>query len=184
MNLDKLKPGWIYETLITTKRDTVNCAPFGIWHNQRGIHVKIYMGSATLENILETGFWCVNFPTDEESFYKSLFQPGEFKFDEKPAEVPAIKGMPYLLCELSEKKNQGDSYLLTGKITQGRGLEKMRLFNRASNLLLESLILFTKRKHLPEKYLLETLKENQRVMEKVAPGSRYPEMMDSLLRKI
>jgi hypothetical protein len=60
---------------------------------------------------------------------------------------------------------------------------RKELINRAKSLVLESLILATRIPHLPERKPVELLRENCRVVKKVAPGSKYEYVMQELVKK-
>jgi hypothetical protein len=60
----------------------------------------------------------------------------------------------------------------------------VKLINRAAGLFLESLILSTRAHLLPEGQTAGQLRENLRVIAKVAPGSAYAQAMRELIENL
>ena len=57
----------------------------------------------------------------------------------------------------------------------------VKLINRAEAIVMESLILATRLSYLPGQTARESLKENHRVVGKVAPGSQYEKILGKLV---
>jgi len=71
-----------------------------------------------------------------------------------------------------------------GEIVSIRTKDKINLINRAEGLVLENLALSTKLPHLPGKGIQNVIRENYRIIRKVAPGSDYEKVAESLIRTL
>ena len=170
-----LKKGWIYEAIVSTfngKRP--HAAPIGVWTQDfETLITEIYEGSNTLRNIKRVNEFAVNFVDDMTVFFKVLHGPQEINYEKsKTIHAPTVKGASVILeVRLREIRGLKNRYRLKAKIQHLQINHIPRLINRAEPLLLESLILGTKVGHLASKRIEYNLKENYRVISKVAPRS-------------
>lgn len=166
-----MRKNWIYEVIITTSlNNCINSAPMGISTSDfRTIKMNVYKASKTYKNLIRTKKFTVNFADDASVFFKSL----------KTNRIKTTNS--YLTCRVTKIKHLPEGAEIYGKIVDYNICGKTELINRANYLVIESLIRFTKipfSKSL--KSLKEDISENYRVIQKVAPRSKY----DTIMKKI
>ncbi|MFH1623372.1 MAG: DUF447 domain-containing protein [Candidatus Aenigmatarchaeota archaeon] len=181
----KIKKGWIYEAIATTSdpKSNPNAAPMGFYTDDlSSISLKIHKTCKTYENVCQTGKLVINLTDDFELMYKSLFSKQEltYKFDNN---VPILEEIDnYLILKLLEMKGNGPSdpvhSTFNFEIEKEVLLESYPLVNRANHLILETLIKAVK----PFDELTDVyLKENFRVVKKVAPESKHEKLIQKIL---
>ncbi|WP_428565236.1 MAG: DUF447 domain-containing protein [Solidesulfovibrio sp. DCME] len=195
-----LRRGWIYEVAATTLgRDGPHAAPIGV-STPDGVvlRAELYKGSATLANILENGLLGLNFPPGPALLQTALHHRDRLRFAALAPEPPAAalapeppatpRGVPFLegadaWLELRGLRTEdaGRTVRLEASPGRLRAFGPVRLVNRAEGLLLESLVLSTRLHLMPPGQGRERLKENARVVTKVAPGSELAAAMGELL---
>ncbi len=183
-----LRKNWVYETIITTSRDgRVNAAPMGIWTDDfEIISLDVYKTTVTCGNILQKGEFVINFLTDIEMFYKSIFNKSKLEF-EKAGNVDSFylkSADAFLEMRVVGIKDLGDRTRITSKIINSEIRKKPRLVNRAEYLALESLIAYSKLLSVSKRdgeFLEEKIKENYRVICKSAPESEFQKLVRKLL---
>lgn len=180
-----MRPHWIYEVVITTRgRSGPNAAPIGVWTEDGQILcAALYKGSATRENILEGREFAVNLVDDPLTLHAALHRREALAF--KPSrgiDAPVLAAAEsWLEMRLAEHREDEGKTLIRAEIAGPCPDGPAKLINRAPGLFLESLILST-RAHLSSPgQAAERLRENLRVMAKVAPGSAYVKAMQELL---
>jgi hypothetical protein len=188
--LHSLHPNWIYEVVVTARLgDTVTAGPFGLWTGDGVIlEAALFKGSSTLEAIRESRCFVVNFVDDPLDLHATLNRREELLFDTVPkgpaAGWPVLAGVPsWLAMRVVGLKDAGEKILLTAGVTDGSDAGPNRLINRAKGLFLESLVLST-RCRLLGWAAVDQLRENVRVIAKVAPGSGYETAVRELLAKV
>ena len=180
-----MQKNWIYETIVTTFCDkNPHAAPFGVWTEDFDtLNMLIYKGSRTLENIIRQREFAVNLIADMSVFHKSLFNKEEIVYENsKQINAPLLKDssatVELKLKRIEEKENK---FHINGEVVDIQTGNKVRLINRAENLVLESLILATRIPYLNKRRTEEDLMENYRVIRKVAPCSEYRKIMEKIL---
>ncbi|MGE4195255.1 MAG: DUF447 domain-containing protein [Pseudodesulfovibrio sp.] len=188
--LHSLRPGWIYEVVVTARLgEQVTAGPFGIWTNDGAtLEAALFKGSSTLEAIRESGCLVVNFVDDPLDLHAALNRRDELVFDAVPdGEAqgwPLLAGAPsWLALRVGGLEDAGKKMLLTAEIVDASEAGPGTLINRAKGLFLESLILST-RCRLLGWAAVDQLRENVRVIAKVAPGSDYETAVRELLAKV
>lgn len=180
-----MKINWLYEIVISSySGQNPNVAPFGMrTKDHKNITIEMYKGSATLKNILETGEFAVNVVDDPVIFYNALYCKKKIHFTgAKMLTVPVIVDSPASIeVRLQATEERDNSYILEAEVVHIDFRKKSELTNRAKSLALESLILSTRKALFPEKEMERMLRENYRVVKKVAPESEYEKMMHDLL---
>lgn len=179
-----MNKGWIYEVIISTYSENgPHSAPIGVWTDDYAtLRMEIFKSTRTVTNILNTREFVVNLISDLAIFYESLFDKAKIEYH-KSTEVnaPVIKEAPsameFRLSHIDEKEQ---TFRLESIPVHVQGQDAISLINRAAALTLESLVLATKRPHLPKLRTDEILRENYRVVKKVAPGSRHERIMGML----
>jgi uncharacterized protein len=183
-----LRPGWIYETLVSTFGPRgPHAAPVGVWADGAdALSMDLYDGSHTLATILHEGEFAANFPADVSMLFAALRSPQDLAFVQAPGRhAPHVEGCTASV-ELSLKSATPDAQTVRVVGTVERVLchGTPRLINRAEGLLLESLVLFTRIELLEASRVLTALTENLRVVRKVAPGSGYQTALEALRREL
>lgn len=185
--LEKLgmKKRWIYEVIVTTfQNKDPHSAPMGVWtENFSELNMNIYKESMTLGNILSQKEFAANFVSDISIFYNALFAKNEVDYiNSKQIHAPAIKNASAVVAlklkEISEKKNR---FQIQAHVVNVRIIGDLKLINRAESLVLESLILATRIPFFDPEEIKTVLKENFRVIQKVAPGSKFQNIMEKIL---
>ena len=122
---------------------------------------------------------------DTEIFYHALFAGEKIKYG--PAEkidAPVLIDSPASIeAKVISVTPKAQRMVIEAEIVHIQNRIKCDLTNRAQSLLLESLIVATRIPHLPEGKPGKLLRENYRVIKKVAPGSKYEDIMRELLNK-
>jgi len=169
-----MKKNWIYEVIVTSGKNFINAAPMGIsTRNFRTIKMKTYKTSQTYENLIKSRKFIVNFTDDVGIFFKSL-KTRRIKLSDS-----------YLKCMVTKIKYLPDGAEICGKIVDYNIKEEIELINRANYLVVESLIKLTKIPILKDsKSQKEDILENYRVVRKVAPKSKYENMMKKIISEI
>ena len=186
-----LRPGWIYEVAATTLGPGgPHAAPIGV-STPDGLLLRaaLYKGSATLANILENGVLGLNFPPGAALLQTALHHRDRLRYAAlEPETAAAPRAVPFLSeadawLELRDLRTEdtGPTVRLEASPGRFRAFGPVRLINRAEGLLLESLVLSTRLHLLPPGRGREILKENARVITKVAPGSEQAAAMGDLL---
>jgi hypothetical protein len=180
-----LKEEWLYEVIISSYDHQVpHAAPFGMRvKNFETITLEIFKGSNTLKNILASKEFALNAVADPAIIYNALYSKEKIHFDSAeminaPVLSHSSSSVEVKLKTIVEKKNR---FLLEAEVVHITIRNDGEFTNRAKNIMLESLIVSTRKNLLPKKKLESLLKENYRVIKKVAPGSSYESLMHSLL---
>jgi hypothetical protein len=181
-----LKKDWIYEVIVSTYCDNnrPNSAPMGVWTNNfHTLILEIYKNSKTLENIMRVGEFAVNLVSDVAIFYEALFNKARIAYENSPRiNAPVIKNVPSVLeLRLKDMTEKENSFRIESAPSHIQIEGTVKLINRARPLVLESLILATRSSYLPAPMVRETLKENCRIIRKVAPGSKYDDIIGKLV---
>jgi hypothetical protein len=180
-----MKKNWLYEIVVSSySGQTPNVAPFGVkTKDYKNLTIEMYKGSATLKNILEAGEFAVNVVDDPVIFYNALYCKGKMHFNgAEMIKAPVIVDSPASIeVRLKKTEEREKSYILKAEVIHINFRQKSQLTNRAKSLALESLILSTRKNLFPEKEMERMLRENYRVVKKVAPESEYEKMMHDLL---
>jgi hypothetical protein len=183
-----LKQGWVYETIISTgPYHSPHAAPIGIWTDDfMTFKSNLFKGSKTLENVLQYRNYAVNFPLDARSFYTALFEKDQIAYlRSRKIDAPVIDRSSACL-ELTVKgiEEKEKSFVIEGDVAHFQIGDDTCLFNRARSLVMESLVIATRISHLTPAVAEARLKENLRVIRKVAPDSDFQSMVESLHKKL
>ena len=182
-----VEKNWIYEVLLSSYFNGVpHVAPFGVrTTDYTCVTLDMYEGSRSLRNILAVKEFALNTVQDTEIFYHALFAGGKIKYG--PAEkidAPVLMDSPASMeAKVVSVTPKAQRVVIEAEIVHIQNRRKCDLTNRAQSLLLESLIVATRIPHLPEGKPGKLLRENYRVIKKVAPGSKYEDTMRKLLHK-
>jgi hypothetical protein len=183
-----MQPGWIYEVVASTRGERgPHAAPIGILTpDGERLKAELYQGSTTLANIGRHGVFGINLVHDPVMLHKALHHRDRLRFTtdgQAPgATTPFLEGADaWLELEACLKPGQENTVIMEAGLARCRQLGPVSLINRAKGLLLESLVLSTRRHILPVERVRDQLLENARVIAKVAPGSSYAEAVGELL---
>jgi hypothetical protein len=180
-----MKKNWIYEVIVSTfcVRGP-HAAPMGIWSEDLDtLNMAIYKDSKTLENIIKEGEFIVNFVDDIKIFYGSLFNKGKIAFKQaRQINAPVIKDSSAIIeCKVKHIEKMENRFHISAEIAGIRIWDEIKLINRAEGLAIESLILATRLPHFTGRRNEDALKENFRIIGKVAPGSTYEHIMEKVM---
>lgn len=183
-----MRKGWIYEVIVSTYRDgKPHSAPMGIWTDDfAALNLAIYSGSGTLKNIMELKCLAVNLVADVSVYFNSLFDRARIAYrDSLNIDAPVLLNASAVIeARLNKAENKGNRFHLECTPVNIEAIEPVRLINRAEAIVIESLILATRLPHLAGQKVREALKENYRIVRKVAPGSQYEELMNKLVETL
>lgn len=183
-----VKKNWTYETIITCFNDDIpHAAPFGIKSpDMKTIQIEMYKGSHTLAIILNTKEFVINLANDPAYYFYSLYERDKIRFSEaKNVKAPFITECPaFLEARMRASIGKIKSYIIEAEIIKINIKNIPRLFNRAEALVIESLITATRIGYYPDGKAEEILKENYRVVKKVAPDSSFLDIMDRLFNEM
>ena len=177
---------WLYETLVTTVKGTqAHVAPFGVRIlDDTRLCLDMFKGTRSLDSILETGEFAVHPVNDPAWFYRALHDQDSFEFVQAhEISVPVVAGLPAVIeARNLGVQDRGKTVRITAKsvhIQSGRPV--VTPFNRAEGLVIESLILSTRKALIPHDIFKKTMHENFRVIRKVAPNSEFQATMEQLI---
>jgi hypothetical protein len=180
-----MKKNWIYEVIVSTfYAGTPHAAPMGIWSEDFDtLNMAIYKDSKTLENIIKEKEFAANFVDDITIFYESLFNKGKIAFKQlKQINTPVIKDSSAIIeCKVKHIKKKENRFHISAEIVDLRIWDEIKLINRAEGLVIESLVLASRLPHFPGRRNEDTLKENFRIIGKVAPDSTYVRTMEKVM---
>jgi hypothetical protein len=180
-----MQPHWIYEVVVTTRGHAgPNAAPIGVWtEDGQTLCAALYKGSATHTNILKRREFVVNLADGPLMLHAALHRRETLGF--KPAkgiDAPVLStAESWLEMRLADLSEAGGKTLIQAEVTGQRLDGPITLINRAPGLFLESLVLSTRAHLMPGGQAEAQLRENLRVIAKVAPGSAYVQAMQELL---
>jgi hypothetical protein len=178
---------WTYEAIISCfNGSTPHAAPFGVKSpDMESIQVEMYNSSNTLHYILDKGWFVINLMPDPQYFYDSLYAKDQIRFKAaRKIDAPLLADTPaFIEVKIKGYTETSMSSLINAEILNIDAAITPELYNRANGLVMESLITATRIIYLPEGKAEEILKENYRVIKKVAPESDYVETMEKLLNR-
>ena len=182
-----IQHGWIYEVIATTSGECgPHAAPIGILTPDGAtLKAELYKGSTTLANFLRNNILGLNLVHDPVQLHDALYRRERLHFTGAAGEaagVPFLKDADaWLALRPARGPETEKTMILTATLAWWRAFGPVSLLNRAPGLLLESLVLSTRRHILPPDEFRERLLENARVIAKTAPGSAQAAAMEDLL---
>ncbi len=183
-----MQKGWIYEVIVSTYRgDKPHSTPIGVWTDDFvTLEMEIYSDSGTLRSIIELKDFTVNLIADVSVFYDSLFDEANVEYrDSLNINAPIVRSASAMIeARLKKVENKGNRFHLESEPVNVQVNEPVKLINRAEAIVLESLILGTRLPYLPGSRAQEVLRENCRIVRKVAPGSEYEKIMGKLVEAL
>lgn len=183
-----LRRHWIYEALVaTTTPHGPHASPTGLWTDDgRRLRMDLYPSSSTLTALLATGECSADFPADAHELFVALHEPETLAFS--PARTlgaPLVAGASAALeLKVTDTSPHGDVTRVTAAVAAVHESGPLHLINRAEGLLLESLVLSTRVEILGARAVTDALGEHLRVVNKVAPGSKWADDLETLLRQV
>jgi hypothetical protein len=183
-----MQKSWIYEVIVSTYQgDKPHSAPIGVWTDDFvSLKMEIYSNSSTLKNIMELKDFAVNLVADVTVFYNSLFDRANVEYrDSLNINAPVVKNASAVIeARLKQMENRGNRFRVESTPVNVEVSDPVKLINRAEAIVIESLILATRLPYLPGPKIQETLRENYRIVRKVAPGSRYETIVGKLVKTL
>ncbi|MHA1784770.1 MAG: DUF447 domain-containing protein [Candidatus Helarchaeota archaeon] len=200
----KLIPKIIYEVLITTRNiDSMsgsshpyNIAPMGIeFTNEKTFFIRPYKTTQTYNNLKNYDHFAVNINNNIMLFYNSLFEKDKFKQSEfrihQETNTPFLPSSRLVLIartkvehEVSPDRAEFECNVID--VTSWN--EMTEPFCRAKNLILESLIHYTRLKVYKNEELRDKLKEiiisNEKIVKRTARNTIYEEIMKKIIEEI
>lgn len=182
-----MKKNWLYETVLSSfDKNVPHAAPFGVKTTDFNlVTIEMYKGSNTLKNVLTHKEFVLNTIDDPAIFYQTLYDREKINFGlAKMINAPVLTDSPASIeVRLVNSIDREQSLMIEAEVVYVHIRHKSELINRAKSLVLESLIMATRLPHLAERKTRELLRENYRIIKKVAPGSKYEYVMQELLNK-
>ena len=197
-------PNNIYEVLISTNNQEdpsdpihpYNIAPMGIeFKNEKIFYVRPYKNTQTYKNLVIDPFFGINICHDVEIFYNSIFSKERFIKDlfiktDDPA-IPLLKAsIASMACKWTSEKH----------ISKERAEFQCELLSlqswndffeppcRARNLIIESLIHFTRLKVLKDMKkrdsLINQIFEYQDIIKRTSRNTTYEKIMSEIIKKV
>lgn len=172
-----------YECITTTinARKEKNAGVFAFKYlGEDEVFCRIFEGSKTLKNIMDTGEYVVNITQDPLAFTQSTLKTFDERFFTSDEDIAILKDAPaYLIVDVLsiEEKTPDDFpgdnkiYFITGKIREFNQTSQVLAFNRGFSGLIEGLVNFSRYKIVgaeKRKYYMDRLVENQRVINRVS----------------
>ena len=136
---------------------------------------------------MELKDFAVNLIGDVTVFYDSLFDDVNVEYrDSLNINAPVVRSaLTVIEARLKKAENKGDRFHLESEPVNVESYEpKPESINRAEAIVIESLILATRLPYLPGSSAQEALRENCRIVRKVAPGSEYERIMGKLVETL
>jgi hypothetical protein len=181
-----VKKHWLYETIISSSDASLfHAAPFGIKIlDFQKIAINMFKGSKSLDNILKSGEFAINTMDDPRFFYDALWNKKSLKFARasKICAPVLVNAQASIEVRVIDTRDRGKSCLVTAGVVHVEVRTPGELINRAKSLVLESLIMATRLSLVTGTRLEKMIRENYRVVKKVAPGSVYEETMSRLIK--
>jgi hypothetical protein len=178
---------WTYEAIISCfNGDMPHAAPFGVKSpDMESIQVEMYNSSNTLGYVMDKGCFVINIVSDPQYFFDSLYSKDQIRFKmARLIDAPVLADTPvFIEVKVTGCIEKPQRHLINAEIINIEAATIPELYNRAKGMVMESLIIATRIKHLPEGKAEEILKENYRVIKKVAPESNYVAIMEKLLKR-
>jgi hypothetical protein len=136
--------------------------------------MELYDTSCSLPALLAAGEFCVDLPADAGTFFLALYDSSALRFGRAavvsaPCLTDATATIELTVAAATPRHGRT---LVTGAVRHVTTRGEVRLINRAEGLLMESLIVATRAGLRPRESTLALVRENTRIAEKVAPGSR------------
>ena len=146
------------------------------------VFCRIFEGSKTLQNILDTREYVVNITLDPLAFTESTLKTFDDDFFTPDEDIAILKDTEaYMIVDVENIEIKtpddfpipGDNkiYFITGKIREFVQNKPVLAFNRGFSGLIEGLVNFSRYKMVGEekrKYYMDRMIENQRVINKVS----------------
>lgn len=182
-----MKKDWLYEVVLSSfDKNAPHAAPFGVKTTDFNlVTIEMYKASNTLENVLTYKEFVLNTIDDPAIFYQTLYDREKINFGlAKMINAPVLIDSPASIeVRLVNSIDREQSLMIEAEVVYVHIRYRSELINRAKSLVLESLIMATRMPHLAERKPKELLRENYRIIKKVAPGSKYEYVMQELLNK-
>jgi hypothetical protein len=200
--------GVIVETLVSTYGlgGQPNVAPMGtIMEQTRFMVLRIYTSSLTYKNLQTKKCAVVNITSDPEMFYRTAFKeanpggriPQELFENAETVEAPRLRTadahIEVTVVEIAHRDSEKAEVTCEVKFVRASTVLP-KAYCRASFATIEAIIYATRVKHFlmyggKEKQeqaiqLLEKIRDCQEVANRVAPSSRYSEIMADLTKRI
>jgi len=174
----------ISEIIATTEKEgRINAAPLGIIRNGDSLHIRLFNGSHTYENILENHWFVANITHDPWLFAETALD------DLSQDHFIRLEGLPVLRdseawalfhCEVFHL----DIVLAKIELIKGEILKKsFRAFNRGANLVIEASIVATRYLALRSDDYYEELLRMRKIIDRCG-GPRERAAMERLMSRL
>jgi len=174
----------INEVVATTEqKGVVNAAPLGIMREGDRISARLFRGSHTYDNVLETGRLVANVTHDAWLIAETALEDLPPEFFMLRDGVPVLKEAE-AWCLFSCQAVRLDVALVGLTLVKGEVLRKdLRAFNRGSCLVVEAAVAATRYLALKSDSYLQELFRLQRIIKRCG-GPREREAMERLMDRI
>lgn len=188
-----------YECITTTinSNGVKNAGAFAFTYlGEDKVFCRIFEGSKTLKNIMDTKEYVVNITLNPLAFTDATLKTFDATFFSDDEKIAILKDVPaYLIIDVEEIemktpddfpiKGNNNIYFITGKIREFKINEPVRAYNRGLSGLIEGLTNFSRFKIVDEekrKYYMDRLVENHRIIHKVS-DEKTQTAMDKLKKE-
>jgi hypothetical protein len=174
----------INEVVATTEKEgIVNAAPLGIIREGDRISVRLFSGSHTYDNVLQTGWLVANVTHDAWLFAETALEDLSPDFFMLREGVPVLKEAE-AWCLFRGQALPLDTAIVALAPVKGEVLRKdLKAFNRGACLVVEAAVAATRYLALRNDSYLQELFRLQRIINRCG-GPREKEAMDRLMDRI
>jgi hypothetical protein len=174
----------INEVIATTENDgIINAAPLGIIKDGNSIHIRLFLGTHTYDNILKNGWFVANIVHDSWLFAETALEDLSQDYFVLRDGVPTLKDAE-AWCLFKCEAFPLDIALAKVEPIKGEVLRRdFRAFNRGANLVVEAAVAATRYLALRTDSYYEELLKIKRIVDRCG-GPREREAMERLMDRI
>ncbi len=174
----------INEIIATTEKDgRINAAPLGIIKDGDKLYIRLFTGTHTYENILESGWFVANITHDAWLFAETAIEDLTESHFIRRENLPMLKdaeAWALFKCEAFPL----DIVIANAEFVKGEVLRRdFRAFNRGENLVIEAAVAATRYLALRTDSYYDEIMKYRRIIDRCG-GPREREAMDRLMDRI
>lgn len=174
----------INEIIATTEKDgRINAAPLGIIRDEDKLYIRLFTGTHTCENILESGWFVANITHDAWLFAETAIEDLTQSHFDRRENLPVLKGAEaWALFKCSAFPL--DIVIANIEFVKGEVLRKdFRACNRGANLVIEAAVAATRYLALRTDSYYDEIMKYRRIIDRCG-GPREREAMERLMDRI
>ncbi len=174
----------INEIIATTEKDgRINAAPLGIIKDGDKLYIRLFTGTHTYENILESGWFVANITHDAWLFAETAIEDLTESHFIRRENLPMLKdaeAWALFKCEAFPL----DIVIANVEFVKGEVLRRdFRAYNRGANLVIEAAVAATRYLALRTDSYYDEIMKYRRIIDRCG-GPREREAMDRLMDRI